>query len=222
MIHVSGERELPAQDGSAARTWPAAARASAASATGEAWHLKVETGPSMACATQLGGARVACNLGAAYDEGACAVKERYLNEISFLESRLQGVRQEIRDLRLAQKRPMKVELEEFFLLCMHDLRRDVQRRRGLAEAARHGTKGCMASRSPCAERTTQREQVIEILINSEDLVVLLYEKLFPHRTGSCLRSIERAPCAYAATDSCSSSGTAADPLVPLDFLELLP
>merc|ERR1712151_349598 len=61
----------------------------------------------------------------------------------------------------------KTELEEFFLKCIDESRKDLMRKRHMSLYKEKG----------------EREQVLEAMLNNEDVLVCLYEKLFPHRTG---------------------------------------
>merc|ERR1712159_582669 len=61
----------------------------------------------------------------------------------------------------------KSELEEFFLKCTDDARKDIMRTRN----------------TKMYKQTSERERILEAMLNNEDVLVCLYEKLFPHRTG---------------------------------------
>merc|ERR1712056_70230 len=61
----------------------------------------------------------------------------------------------------------KSEMEEFFLKCIDEARKELMRKRHLT----------------MYKEKSERERVLEAMLNSEDVLVCLYEKLFPHRTG---------------------------------------
>eukprot|EP00927_Polykrikos_kofoidii_P038216 TRINITY_DN32512_c0_g1_i1.p1 TRINITY_DN32512_c0_g1~~TRINITY_DN32512_c0_g1_i1.p1 ORF type:complete len:472 (-),score=83.86 TRINITY_DN32512_c0_g1_i1:359-1774(-) len=61
----------------------------------------------------------------------------------------------------------KSELEEFFLKCIDEARKDLMKKRHLT----------------MYEEKDEREQVLEGMLNNEDVLVCLYEQLFPHRMG---------------------------------------
>mmetsp|Transcript_14956 Transcript_14956/g.40159 ORF Transcript_14956/g.40159 Transcript_14956/m.40159 type:complete len:98 (-) Transcript_14956:111-404(-) len=61
----------------------------------------------------------------------------------------------------------KSELEEFFLKCIDEARKELMRRRHLT----------------MHKEKSERDRVFEAMLTNEDVLVCLYEKLFPHRTG---------------------------------------
>merc|ERR1719352_1357343 len=61
----------------------------------------------------------------------------------------------------------KSEMEEFFLKCIDEARKELMRRRHMS----------------LHKEKTEKDQVLEAMLNNEDVLVCLYEKLFPHRTG---------------------------------------
>merc|ERR550514_2500287 len=61
----------------------------------------------------------------------------------------------------------KSELEEFFLKCIDEARKELMRKRHMT----------------MKQEKSERERVLEAMLSNEDVLVCLYEKLFPHRTG---------------------------------------
>jgi hypothetical protein len=131
----------------------------------------------------------------------------YKQEVAALEGELKRVREEIRHLRNsnAQGVGKRCCLEEFFLLCMDDLRREHSRRKSLSAGkgatSRPTTTGILgraalgtpqqalcnsfgASTSSIGSSAQgRREEVLDILISSESLLAFLFEKMFPHRAA---------------------------------------
>jgi len=113
---------------------------------------------------------------------------RRADAIAKLEGDLRRAKEDVRNAKTqnARRHGRKRQLEEFFLHCMHDLKTDVMRKRDLAEAPLGSNRSyqqemmSMDSRA-CQSEAEQRQQVVQVLVGSEDLLVLLYEELFPHR-----------------------------------------
>lgn len=146
------------------------------------------------------------------------LEQRYLMEISRLEARLQRVRQESQRLRAAQKAAngsvasigivRRDALEEFFLLCLHDLRREAARRGHAAAAAWQGRsreiQGGMRSRHrhdsiatssmvPTRNRLRNTQgsgvsydKAAELCLVSDRWLNALFENMFPHRANSLI------------------------------------
>lgn len=96
-------------------------------------------------------------------------EERYVEAIKTFKESITREQHTIRMLQAARSTTYskKSELEEFFLKCIDEARRDLNRRRHLTM---HKAK-------------SEREKVLEEVLDNEDVLVCLYEKLFPHRTG---------------------------------------
>ena len=85
------------------------------------------------------------------------------------------------------------ELEEFFLQCIEEVRKDIVKRKSLAAAQkknvlRSASRGSLAKGSvdddlPSAKldqfTATDKRKVIELLMSNENVLLFLYEKLFP-------------------------------------------
>jgi len=131
----------------------------------------------------------------------CEAREtQYKHEIRVLEEELKRVRQDVHSMR--DKRARGVVrvgwLEEFFLLCMDDLRKEFLRRGHLTTARQLPTRSSVsgvsyvhpsnqisaaATASSRSSKQSQRDNVVEVLLRSEDLLAFLFEKLFPHRSA---------------------------------------
>lgn len=131
----------------------------------------------------------------------CAAREKqYKHEIRVLEEELKQVRQDVQSMR--DKRARGVVrvgwLEEFFLLCMDDLRKEYLRRSHLTTARQLASRpsasgvsysypsnqvSAAATASSRSSKQSGRDAVIEVLMKSEDLLAFLFEKLFPHRSA---------------------------------------
>jgi len=158
-------------------------------------------------------------------ENVIARKQSYLTEISQLEAKLQRVRRESQRLRAAQKAALdsvasigmvrRDALEEFFLLCLHDLRREAARRGHAAAAAWQGRSreihGGMRSRHqhesvatnsmvPTRNRLRNTrgsnmsyDQAAELCLVSDRWLNALFEKMFPHRANSLTTTAPGTP-----------------------------
>jgi hypothetical protein len=103
-------------------------------------------------------------------------EQRYVDTIRHLKEQIEKERANVRMLRAARSNSYtkKSLLEEFFLRCIDEARKDVVRRRHLT----------------VDREKSQNEKVLEVLLSSEDVLVFLYEKIFPHRTGMSRQFIE--------------------------------
>ena len=71
----------------------------------------------------------------------------------------------------------KNDLEEFFLQCIEEVRKDIMKRRAIThnQTMKHATK-----QNKLEEFTsTDKRKVIELLLSNESVLCFLYEKLFP-------------------------------------------
>lgn len=96
-------------------------------------------------------------------------EERYVEAIQTLKESIVREQHTIRMLQAARATAYskKSELEEFFLKCIDEARKELMRKRHMTAKT---------------ERS-ERERVLEAMLSNEDVLVCLYEKLFPHRTG---------------------------------------
>jgi len=96
-------------------------------------------------------------------------EERYVEAIQHLKESIAREQHSVRMLQAARatQYSKKSEMEEFFLKCIDEARKELTRKRHLT----------MYKEKP------ERERVLEAMLNNEDVLVCLYEKLFPHRTG---------------------------------------
>lgn len=171
-----------------------------------------------------------------------AREQQYQDEIGALEERLRRTRQEVRAMRDATSRGVvrRGWMEEFFLLCMDDSRKEFRRRKQIAAAEKVGSRTTMsasvqtsnasfACRSPGNEQDdalaggasgeqARREEVIDILVGSDDLVAFFFEKLFPHR-GAYFNIRRREGGLGASSGIRGVSGCNGVPQEPLPFLQ---
>jgi|Transcript_74820 hypothetical protein len=96
-------------------------------------------------------------------------EERYIEAISRLKESIVSEQHTVRMLQAARATAYskKSELEEFFLKCIDEARKDLMRKRHMT----------------MQKDRSERERVLEAVLSNEDVLVCLYEKLFPHRTG---------------------------------------
>lgn len=96
-------------------------------------------------------------------------EQRFIDTIRHLKESLEKEQRNVRMLKAARANTYtkKSELEEFFLKCIDEARKDVMRKK-------HQT---------APGQKSKKEKVLDVLLSSEDVLVFLYEKLFPHRTG---------------------------------------
>merc|ERR550514_1724598 len=96
-------------------------------------------------------------------------EQRFVDTIRHLKESLEKEQRNVRTLKAARANTYtkKSELEEFFLKCIDEARKDVMRKK---------------HQHPNASKS-KKDKVLDVLLSSEDVLVFLYEKLFPHRTG---------------------------------------
>lgn len=96
-------------------------------------------------------------------------ERRYVEAIQSLKEGIEKEQYTVRMLQAARATAYshKSEMEEFFLKCIDEARRELMRKK-------HITVNWQKS---------DGEKVLEAMLNNEDILVCLYEKLFPHRTG---------------------------------------
>lgn len=96
-------------------------------------------------------------------------EERYVEAIQHLKECIAREQNTVRMLQAgrATSYSQKSELEEFFLKCVDEARKELMRKRHMT----------------IQKDKSERERVLEAMLSNEDVLVCLYEKLFPHRTG---------------------------------------
>mmetsp|Transcript_74081 Transcript_74081/g.239514 ORF Transcript_74081/g.239514 Transcript_74081/m.239514 type:complete len:451 (+) Transcript_74081:73-1425(+) len=96
-------------------------------------------------------------------------EERYVEAIQHLKECIVREQHNVRMLQAARASSysQKSELEEFFLRCIDEARKDFARKRHLT----------------MYREKSQRQRALESMLDNEDVLVGLYERLFPHRTG---------------------------------------
>lgn len=96
-------------------------------------------------------------------------EERYVQAIQHLKSSIAREQQTARMLqaRRATQYSQKSELEELFLKCIDEARKQQVRRQHMT----------------MHKEKSDRERALEALLSSDELLVSLYERLFPHRSG---------------------------------------
>mmetsp|Transcript_114000 Transcript_114000/g.333167 ORF Transcript_114000/g.333167 Transcript_114000/m.333167 type:complete len:454 (+) Transcript_114000:104-1465(+) len=96
-------------------------------------------------------------------------EERYVEAIQHLKESIVKEQHTVRMLQAARASSYskKSEMEEFFLKCIDEARRELMRKQHLTLNRDKG----------------DRQRALEAMLKNEDVLVSLYEKLFPHRTG---------------------------------------
>merc|ERR1740130_1690309 len=96
-------------------------------------------------------------------------EERYVEAIEHLKESIIHEQHTVRMLQAgrATAYAKKSELEEFFLKCIDEARKELMRKRHMT----------------MQNDKSERERVLEAMLSNEDVLVCLYEKFFPHRTG---------------------------------------
>lgn len=109
------------------------------------------------------------------------MEKRYMDAIQHMTESVARERNTVRMLQASRTAiyAKKSELEEFFLKCIHEARRDLERKRHLV----------------VQKRRDQKEELREAMLFNEDVLVCLYEQIFPHRTG-----VARSFCTLGLAD----------------------
>jgi len=96
-------------------------------------------------------------------------EQRYIEAIQTLKDSIEREQYTVRMLQATRATAYshKSEMEEFFLKCVDEARKELIRKKHI-----------MLNRDK-----SDREKVLEAMLHNEDILVCLYEKLFPHRTG---------------------------------------
>lgn len=119
-------------------------------------------------------------------------EQRYLDIIASLKAQLEREQKSNRSLRTSRTTAYaeKSELEEFFLKCVDEVRRDIVLRKRTSVNNMLKRSSSSPEENPPAIKaglenftTGDRRKVVELFLTSDDVLVFLYEKLFPHRTG---------------------------------------
>mmetsp|Transcript_125270 Transcript_125270/g.348547 ORF Transcript_125270/g.348547 Transcript_125270/m.348547 type:complete len:431 (-) Transcript_125270:18-1310(-) len=207
-----GSSRPPSQPAELERTrsapQPASARSSSSSAGGGRELHATSRSPWSARGVE--------GIGSAQARDGAFGEQRYLREIANLEGKLRRVRHEVNHLRTAQGSAARLacghkdDMEEFFLLCMHDLKQEVRHQKDRAAASRHASRGRRKT-APAAKPATHKEKVLALVLGSDDLLALLYEKLFPHRRAGFRSIAWDGNTSRIFESSCTSSVAAAEP-----------
>jgi len=176
------------------------------------------------------------------DHSLCQTRKKacYLREIRELEIRLKHAKQETCKLKSAQCQGIvrTAELEEFFLLCIDDVRKDFHRHKrcetekeadsqpttNAPSEARfttqndHHVSAFSSSASCCSSRHSMTHgEMRDKLLASDGLLVCLFEKMFPHR--SALSRLKKRVGGICASGGVSAPPDAqAAPTAPLPIL----
>lgn len=105
-------------------------------------------------------------------------EQYYVDTIRGLQDKLKKQQRETRLLKAARagSYTQKSHLEEFFLKCIHEARKDLDRGQRLS--------------SEKDRVRSDPEKVLETLLGSESTMVLLHELIFPHRVGQIRHLME--------------------------------
>jgi len=81
-----------------------------------------------------------------------------------------------------------------------------------------------ATASSCSSRHSKRDEVLEVLVSSEDLLAFLFEKLFPHRSAFFFTKTRESmnaglACRLNATKDDDAANQALPPMPSFDHME---
>lgn len=112
---------------------------------------------------------------------------KYNDSIRHLKNSLEGEKKKIKQVTAQQSSTffVKSDLENLFLECVEEVRKEISRRKA---------KNLVEQKYQKRSKTSQREErlvmtpsdkrkILELLISNEQVLILLYEKLFPHRAS---------------------------------------
>ena len=127
-------------------------------------------------------------------------ENKYVDTIKHLKNQIDNEKKYARSLRADKVNFMtqKNELEEFFLQCIEEVRKDIVKRKTISSSysnkrantgLRKSTSTASMPRSEAAAveanakldnfTATDKRKVIELLMSNENVLLFLYEKLFP-------------------------------------------
>ena len=89
------------------------------------------------------------------------------------------------------------QLEEFFLACIEEVRKDIQRRKAVALARESNLNSSLHTKKDSKLQDTldnaiknesftptDKRRVVDLLLSNENVLLFLYEKLFPRQLSS--------------------------------------
>ena len=125
--------------------------------------------------------------------------EKQKEEIRLLRTQLEVERRSSRELKTEKQKffSKKSELEELFMACIEEVRKDIARRKSVQLARDNNLNSTLKSKKATKfddtlESAIKNEQftagdkrkVIDLLLSNENVLLFLYEKLFPRRLSA--------------------------------------
>jgi hypothetical protein len=112
---------------------------------------------------------------------------KFNDSIRHLKTSLENEKKKVKQITAQQSSTffVKSDLENLFLECVEEVRKDISRRKA---------KNLVDQKYPKRSKTSQHDErlvmtpsdkrkILELLISNEQVLILLYEKLFPHRAS---------------------------------------
>ena len=142
---------------------------------------------------------------------------KYIETIRHLKNQNDVEKKQMRSLRAEKVNFMaqRNELEEFFLQCIEEVRKDIIKRKSITQQSKIGggnTKSMKKSTSSHSigikstddyqakldhYTATDKRKVIELLMSNENVLLFLYEKLFPATSVSTQSTQSRQPTGFS-------------------------
>lgn len=112
---------------------------------------------------------------------------KYNDSIRFLKGSLESEKKKVKQV-TAQQSSMffvKSDLENLFLECVEEVRKEISRRKAKNLVEQKYTKRSKTSQREerMVMTPSDKRKILELLISNEQVLILLYEKLFPHRAS---------------------------------------
>ena len=110
--------------------------------------------------------------------------------VKHLQSALEGEKRKTKAAAAAQASAFLAtrDLEGIFLECVEEVRREVQKRRTLAIISAKYTTKAVPKEAKSAFTAKDKRRIMDLLVGNEQVLVFLYEKLFPHRGNSIVHA----------------------------------
>ena len=124
---------------------------------------------------------------------------KYNESIKHLKNTLENERKKFKQFSAQQSSAffVKSDLETLFLDCVEEVRKEISRRKVKNTVEQKYSKRARTSNPISRETMTpsDKRKILELLISNEQVLIMLYEKLFPHRAsqyGNNVRSSDNA------------------------------
>ena len=119
---------------------------------------------------------------------------KYNESIKHLKNTLDNERKKIKQITANQSSLffIKSDLENLFLECVEEVRKDISKRKAKNLVDQKYNKRAKTSKPEDRETMTpsDKRKILELLISNEQVLIILYEKLFPHRASQYGNSIK--------------------------------